>query len=69
MSGMTVLHRDLQRGHKYSPFSRSMISSAWSRFLVVFWTASKYLEHTEKCSIHITIIHFPDAFYLRQERE
>lgn len=44
---MTVLHRDLHKGHKYSPVSRSMIISVWSRFLVVFWTASKYLKGTE----------------------
>lgn len=55
MRGMTVLHRDLQRGHKYSPFSRSIISSAWSRFLVVFWTASKYLESTEQENIDMMI--------------
>lgn len=53
MRGMTVLHRDLQRGHKYSPFSRSIISSAWSRFLVVFWTASKYLERRGQKNIDI----------------
>lgn len=52
---MTVLHRDLQRGHKYSPFSRSIISSAWSRFLVVFWTASKYLESREQENIDMMI--------------
>lgn len=48
MRGMTVLHRDLHKGHKYSPVSRSMIISVWSWFLVIFWTDSKYLKSTQK---------------------
>lgn len=57
MRGTTVLHRDLQSGHMYSPFSRSMMSSAWSRFRVVFWTASKYLEHTDQKNRDVGLIY------------
>lgn len=48
--GITVLHRDLQRGQRYSPLSKSK-RSTWIRCWKLSCTASKYLQNL-KTQVH-----------------